>query len=124
MIATSQNKREFMTKKQTALVYVTSPNSIRVDPDPINCLKGQNDIDIEWQIATSGWKFVPNGIEHRDNGDGTFHHPQPGDSKFHWINGNHHAGRYRYNVHVISADGKTPLTLDPAIQNHGDSDDT
>jgi hypothetical protein len=113
-----------MADKQIAKVYVSSPSAIRVVPDPIYCLKGHNDIDIEWQIETSGWKFAPNGIVHRDNNDGTFHHPQPGDFNFHWINGNHNARRYRYIVNVISTDGKTPLTLDPAIQNHGDSDGT
>ena len=107
-----------------ARVYVSSTNVLSVDPDPIPCDRGRHDMDIEWQIATSGWKFTRTGIAHKDNDDGTFHHPQSGDFVFHWINRNHHARRYRYTVNVISTDGKTSLTLDPAIQNHGDSVDT
>lgn len=109
-----------MAYKQIATVCISSLDQISVDPDPIDCPCGHNDIDIEWQIETSGWKFATNGIEHKDN-DGTFHHPKPGDSEFHWINGNHGARLYHYSVHVISTDGKTRLTLDPGIRNHGDS---
>jgi hypothetical protein len=109
---------------KSAMVSVSSSNIISVVPDPIPCEKGHHDLDIEWKIATRGWKFTRNGIEHKDNDDGTFHHPQSGASSFHWINGNHRARRYRYTVNLISTDGKTTLTYDPAIQNHGDSVDT
>jgi hypothetical protein len=116
-----KTKREFMADKIIARVYVSSVNVISVVPDPIDCPMGHHEIDIEWHIETSGWKFAPNGIVHRDNGDGTFHGRRPGDSVFHWTNRNHRAGTYRYIVNVVSTDGKTPLTVDPAIQNHGDS---
>jgi hypothetical protein len=116
-----KTKREFMAEKIPAGVYVSNLNVISVVPDPIPCPRGHHDIDIEWHIKTSGWNFQPQGIVHKDNNDGTFHDPRPGKSVFHWINGNHRAGTYHYTVNVISTDGKTPLTQDPAIQNHGDS---
>lgn len=105
-----------------AKVSVSSANVLSVDPDPIDCGKRPgHDMDIEWQIVTPGWKFTQTGIVHKDNNDGTFHHPQPGEFNFHWMNGNHHARHYHYIVNVVSTDGKTSLTLDPAIHNHGDS---
>jgi hypothetical protein len=106
-----------------ASVHVSSATDFYVDPDPIPVPKGQHDIDIEWKIVTSGWKFAPNGmgIVHKDNNDDTFYHQRPGDTVFYWTDRNHHPRTYRYTVNVISTDGKTPLTLDPAIQNHGDS---
>jgi hypothetical protein len=107
---------------RTAKVYVSSSNVLSVVPDPIDCGKRpDHDMTIQWHIETSGWKFTQTGIVQKDNNDGTFHDPQHGDFDFQWTNGNHNAGRYRYTVNVISTDGKRSLTLDPAIENHGDS---
>jgi hypothetical protein len=106
-----------------AHVSISSSNVVSVTPDPIPCQRGHHEIDIEWRLDTNGWKFTAHGIEHKDNTDNTFHDHQPGDRSFHWMNANHHPKRYRYTINVISTDGKTRLTLDPAIQNHGDSVD-
>jgi len=79
-----------------ATVRVSNSLDLSVHPDPIPCGKRP------------------------DNDDGTFHDPQPGDSDFHWTNDNHNKRLYHYTVNVISTDGKTTLTYDPAIENRGD----
>jgi hypothetical protein len=107
---------------RTAKVSVSSSNTLSVDPETIQCGKRPGrDMDIQWHIATRGWKFTQNGIEHKDNDDQTFHGPQHSDFDFHWKNRNHHDRLYHYAVNVVSTDGKTTLTLDPAIQNRGAS---
>jgi hypothetical protein len=104
-----------------ATVRVSNSLDLSVHPDPIPCGKrSDHDMDIQWHIETKGWKFMPNGIVFKDNDDETFHDPQPGDSDFHWTNDNHNKRLYHYTVNVISTDGKTTLTYDPAIENRGD----
>jgi hypothetical protein len=99
-------------------------NQLSEDRDPLDCGNWLGrDMDIQWHIRTAGWKFTRTGIVLKDN-DLTFHQPTHADFDFHWRNKNHHERLYHYTVNVISTDGKTSLTLDPAIQNHGDSVDT
>jgi len=107
---------------RTATVSISSL-TITVHPDPIDCGYWPGyDMDIQWHIETSGWKFTQNGIVHKDNQDHTFHGARHSDFDFHWMNRNRHPGPYRYTVNVISTDGKTTLTSDPAIQNRGNSE--
>jgi hypothetical protein len=105
-------------------VSVLAGNRLQVLPDPVPCEPRPHgrDIDIQWTIDTLGWKFTSSGIEFKDTNDGTFHTAHPGNTEFHWLNKHHHERRYHYTVNVISTDNKTSLTLDPAIENHGDSD--
>jgi hypothetical protein len=108
---------------RTVTVYVSPPNNLYVDQNTLDCGKWpRRDMDIKWQIDTTGWKFTEDGIVFKDNDDGTFHDPQPGKHEFHWSNSNQKERLYHYTVNVISTDGNnTRLSLDPGIQNHGNS---
>ncbi len=108
---------------RTVTVYVSPPDNLCVDQDPLDCGKRpDHDMDIKWQIDTKGWEFTRNGIVFKDNDDGTFHTPKPGNHEFHWSNMNLIERLYHYTVNVISTDGNnTRLSLDPAIHNHGNS---
>ena len=94
-------------------------NTISASPDPAGAGKGKN-VPFKWTIVTDGWTFTSNGIEIPNNG-GQFGNPHSSaqGKQFHWVDKNDNKTAYKYNVNVTN--GGPPLSLDPTIQNQGDS---
>ena len=93
---------------------------ISVDPPTIDIAKGNRDVEIHWDIVSSGYTFPGDGIGIKDDvSPPQFSAPMRlTPTKFKWNDRNTVARMFHYGVKVMK-DGTACPPLDPIINNQG-----